>query len=700
MIDLFAQIWSVAAGQSIADRLPKPRRRAAGVMAWLASAAVFVTVSAGVSANAIYVDDDAPLGGDGTSWATAFRYLQNALSVALPGDDIRVAGGTYRPDQDEAGNVTPGNRAATFQLLNGVALLGGYAGFGAPDPNLRDIALHESILGGDLAGNDVYVDCVERSPDCDGLGELCADGSCIIPDQNAENSYHVVTGDGTYGTAILDGFTITGGNANGPYFPLTQGGGMINTGASPTVTNCTFSGNTAGGGAAGGGGMSNEDGSVTVTNCVFRGNSADLGGGMDNVFNSSPTVTDCTFIANSALAFQGGGMNNGAASNPTVTNCTFSGNTAASGGGGMSNVYENSSTVINCIFNGNHAFGGGGMENVGNSNPTVTNCTFSGNSATQGGGGMRNITNSSPTVYNCTFSANSTPEGGGMQNFFNSNPTVTNCTFSGNSVTGPGGGMSNGHSSSPTVTNCTFGENSALFGGGVYNWFDSNPLVTNGTFTGNCAAVTGGGMHNSVSSRPVLTNSIFWQNSDGGGTDESAQIHDDEDSASIVNYSDVQRGWTGAGGIGNIDADPLFVDADGPDGAPGTEDDNLRLLLGSPCIDAGDNSRVIVPTDLDGNMRIVDGPASPDCPQAPGTCGTPPIVDMGAYEFGSAPCGLADLDCDGDVDLRDFGRFQGCFGVADPLGCNPIATPDLDGSGQVDLDDYAIFVTEVTGPGL
>ena len=61
-----------------------------------------------------YVDDDAPLGGNGLSWDTAFKYLQDALEVATAGDGIRVAGGTYKPDQDEAGNVTPGDRYATF----------------------------------------------------------------------------------------------------------------------------------------------------------------------------------------------------------------------------------------------------------------------------------------------------------------------------------------------------------------------------------------------------------------------------------------------------------------------------------------------------------------------------------------------------------------------------------------------------------
>ena len=86
-------------------------------------------------------------------------------------------------------------------------------------------------------------------------------------------------------------------------------------------------------------------------------------------------------------------------------------------------------------------------------------------------------------------------------------------------------------------------------------------------------------------------------------------------------------------------------------------------------------------------------------PQAPGSCGTPPIVDMGAYEFGSVACGLADLDCDADIDLHDFARLQVCFGTIDPLACNPIASPDLDGDGDVDLDDYGVFAANQKGPG-
>ena len=57
----------------------------------------------------------------------------------------------------------------------------------------------------------------------------------------SDNSYHVVTG---ATGATLDGFTITAGNANGGY-PNNRGGGMYNNGSSPTLTNVTFSGNSA-----------------------------------------------------------------------------------------------------------------------------------------------------------------------------------------------------------------------------------------------------------------------------------------------------------------------------------------------------------------------------------------------------------------------------------------------------------------------
>ncbi len=232
---------------------------------------------------------------------------------------------------------------------------------------------------------------------------------------------------------------------------------------------------------------------------------------------------------------------------------------------------------------------GGGMYNTGTS-PTVKNCIFTSNRA-QRGGGMLNDQNSSPTVTNCIFTLNWGEYGGGMYNAYGSNSTVTNCTFDDNDGRWYGGGMLNGYTSNPTVTNCTFTSNWGDIGGGMFNG-QSSPTVTNCTFSNNYCTSLGGGMYNNTSN-PTVTNCIFWGNS-------KWQIYNVGDSTPVVTYSDVQGGWAGTG---NINADPLFADADG------------RLMAASPCIDAGDNSVVVVTTDLDGNPRIQGA-----------------IVDMGAFE--------------------------------------------------------------------
>src|SRR5438477_1656993 len=81
----------------------------------------------------IYVDANAPSGRthDGATWATAFLDLQQGLSTATSGDQIRAADGVYKPTSGT-------DRTISFQLKSGVSLLGGYAGYGAPDPDGRD----------------------------------------------------------------------------------------------------------------------------------------------------------------------------------------------------------------------------------------------------------------------------------------------------------------------------------------------------------------------------------------------------------------------------------------------------------------------------------------------------------------------------------------------------------------------------------
>ncbi|MEE9294193.1 MAG: hypothetical protein V3W34_04400 [Phycisphaerae bacterium] len=152
---------------------------------------VLLVLSALPSAGAIvYVDADAGGANNGSSWTDAFVFLQDGLDAAMSGDEIWVAEGIYHPD--DGVSVAEGDRNATFQLINGVAV---YGGFNATETMLsqRDPATNVSTLSGDLAGDDTPLACVNDSPDCDSNGSLYVDGFCIIAQNNSENSYHVVT---------------------------------------------------------------------------------------------------------------------------------------------------------------------------------------------------------------------------------------------------------------------------------------------------------------------------------------------------------------------------------------------------------------------------------------------------------------------------------------------------------------------------
>jgi hypothetical protein len=195
--------------------------------------------------------------------------------------------------------------------------------------------------------------------------------------------------------------------------------------------------------------------------------------------------------------------------------------------------------------------------------------------------------------------------------------------------------MENFSNSRPTVTNCTFTGNSAgQWGGGMSNWSSGNPTVTNCTFTGNSADYGGGGMYNNHSS-PTVTNCILWANS-------PEQVYAEGGSSPVITYSDIQGGWEGDG-HSNIDVNPMFVDPNGPDGVIGTEDDNLRLMAGSPCIDTGDPNFIaeLDATDLDGNPRIADGDYDGIA-----------VVDMGAFEVQPDPIELLDMLADDVIDLN------------------------------------------------
>ena len=386
------------------------------------TAVVLAVLLAGVSAcsaKVIYVDADAPGANNGTTWADAFGYLQDALRVAGGGDQILVAEGVYRPDQGMY--QPPRERTATLQLISGVTIQGGYAGYGRADPNARHIELYETVLSGDLRGNDTDI----YNAEWQGIVGFTSDPN------RAENSYSVVTGSGTDGTAILDGFTITGGNANGPIlgrcpdmdYRLTTGAGIYNVSGSPTVLNCTFLRNTsrppygcvgsgcppeadaqalaAGGGfycsctcwrmGTGGAGMFNCKGSPTLRNCRFIENIAfgadtySLGAAIFNG-DGRATLVGCTFVRNIAEGFDSeyyGGAVFDCNSTTAYVDCSFVGN-SSHGGGALYADNGSAATLTRCVLAGNRSEHGGGAIHCLASRLNLLNCTLAGNRASYG----------------------------------------------------------------------------------------------------------------------------------------------------------------------------------------------------------------------------------------------------------------------------------------------------------------------------
>ena len=409
------------------------------------------------------------------------------------------------------------------------------------------------------------------------------------------------------------------------------------------------------------------DGSVVTT--------IDAGGSGTVITGAGSNTVIDGFTITGGAAELGGGMLNFQTS-PTVANCTFTDNHAGAGGGMYNRSGTGSSTsspmIINCVFRENSANSGGGIFNTsgtGNAStsPTLIGCAFEGNSAKFAGGGIRNSSSTggavtSPILIECTFEGNSAASGAGMYNSASTGEAVTApklllCRFTGNQADGSGGAIFSSASTgealvNPMVIGCVLSGNSAASGGGTYNTSSTGSAVTsielvNSTLAQNSASSASAifirnGISSSSADLSVL-NSVIWNNPAGNGP----QIIISGGNVDVfVAFSDVEGGMAGPG---NIDADPLFVDADGLDDIPGTEDDNLRLSPGSPTIDAADNTAVPdgVVTDLDGNPRFVDDPDTPDTGNPDGIN---PIVDMGAYEFGPPdPC--ADEDGDGRVTI-------------------------------------------------
>ncbi|KPK78130.1 MAG: hypothetical protein AMJ79_00740 [Phycisphaerae bacterium SM23_30] len=324
-----------------------------------------------------YVDADAVGYETGRNWYHAFNDLQDALGAAWPGDQIWVAEGNYKPDQGVG--FTSGDRNATFSLKNEVEIYGGFGGTESIRDE-RDWHAHETILSGEIGNGGMVTD----------------------------NSFHVVYSASNDATAILDGFTISGGYNVGEAYPDYVGAGMlIMIGGEPTVSNCLFTDNDGGNGGGLGVWASS---SPSLFNCIFMDNTASIAGGGVSLQHSNPVFVSCMFLGN--ISGGGGGLmalDNYAA--PILTNCVFSGNSSAGYGGAIYNAGVGGNPngfppeLQNCSLNENSAvFSGGGIHNAGGNDVVLNSCILWANTDAGGDDESAQFFDSSgaPTIeYSC-----------------------------------------------------------------------------------------------------------------------------------------------------------------------------------------------------------------------------------------------------------------------------------------------------------
>lgn len=271
--------------------------------------------------------------------------------------------------------------------------------------------------------------------------------------------------------------------------------------------------------------------------------------------------------------------------------------------------------------------------------------------AIAGGGGLR-IENASPRIRRCTFRANlafntssslSTSVAGGGALLNGGTPLFDQCRFIGNRALGNsnsvGGGGIAVFAGAPQITNCELAGNTVAgpvaLGGGVYS---VPPLVLvcctlASNSVGGTGLFTGGGVF--ATQALGLYDTILWGNLNSGTGGQSAQFGLGGGASIDISHCCIE-GWTGAiPAVNTHGLDPQFADPIGFD---------HRLLVGSPCVDAG--AVAFVPpdaADLDGDgdtleplpfdvlglERVFDAPATPDLGDGEEFA---PRVDIGAYE--------------------------------------------------------------------
>jgi hypothetical protein len=513
--------------------------------------------------------------GDGTdSWSNASNDLQLMINNSVAGDVILVGAGTHyakRPVNNPNSTGTSTNRYKGFLLDKDVKIYGGYPANGGA---IRIPSINKTILYGE------------------------------------DKSYHVVVSIGDIGTACLDGFYITGGNANasgswytaGHYIYHNHGAGIYLLNSTLVLNNIWIHANQATQGSA----IYMYNSSSTITNtdiynnngseairivnssCIISSNTKihdNSGYGIYNQ-NSSPTISNTQIYRNS----KNGIYNH--TSNPILNNVTIYNHTVNGHGAGIYN-YNSSPTIRNSTIYDNLCLNvgcGGGIYNGYNSSPVIESCTIKNNEAKHGGGiyNEANVYITEKVLQNLTIESNRAEQGAGIYNNSGNRYQLLNSWIINNSTfNGEGGGVFNKGFIGKFI-NVIVAKNSSWDGGGFYNTDNSSFDIINATIIDNIAInnLTGGNALYNVNSRPTIYNTIICGNNN--------LIQNDNYSTPRYYYCLVESG--SIQGSGNLPAgtDPRFVNR---------LTGNYRLRSSSPCVNSGNPYAPYTNTDILGNAR-------------------------------------------------------------------------------------------------
>ncbi len=539
-----------------------------------------------------YVDNARPdNSGNGLSWASAKKNIQDAITLANTGSEIWVKAGTYYPD--EGTGLTNNDRTSTFSLKTNVKVYGSFVG---TETSLAQRVIDLNNLTTILSG--------EIQQDTD----------------TTNNAYHVLTSIDLSAATLLDGMKIKLGYANGGVFNNKIGAGMFVDAQSQAsnamqMSNCVFENNYAvnQGGAIYMAAAVGKTINAGYTDVYFFNNKAGFDGGAvfaaGFVGSNLSSFAYCLFKGNKANS--GGAMHIYANDNGTASLfllfVVFEDNIATTDAGALNNYVANgisNTELLFCNFTNNYAGGNGGgifsIATLGTNNLKINNTNFTINKTapTYGGGAVyvlsdTTIASNNTQISKCKFTSNEAGFGGGVA-YYSLKGTITSYIYQSlftkniSDISSAVDSYIGNGTTNEFLVNCTITENISILGSAVETFKDG---------TGN--------------SNLQIVNSIVWDNTNatppndiyfGEATDQLIN--------SLVGNTDCSAIGLGTCSNSLYGVNPLFVN-------PAANDYTLQIC--SPAINSGtlnSSTNNMGNTDFANNQRFVN------------------IVDLGIYEYG------------------------------------------------------------------